>query len=282
MSWDIRWFFPHGKCERRWVWVYATTSCDGREIPRSRFSSARHMLCELFVKMLSFANMDDVVGIFPWARKEKLVRSDQLCHVNQLAKRLLNPDTSRANAFLTAQRTDSPLISYARYNVNIKATLWQGTRPDTVIEIGVRLPCRPSGTFAIPPCRSPKGTPVVASQSEESHVTFQHPQPRHQGGEMVRKRMLLHRCIHSSRYHLQIMPDMLWSCAEQMEGDLKILPLHYSSQLFVYKFVLQFGTSVNPFQPRSFMVSDSTCCTCSHSSPVFFLKAEIRPLVELS
>lgn len=105
---------------------------------------------------------------------------------------------------------------------------------------------------------------------------------RHQGGEMVRKRMLLHRCIHSGRYHLQIMPDMLWSCAEQMEGDLKILPLHYSSQLFVYKFVLQFGTSVNPFQPRSFMVSDSTCCTCSHSSPVFFLNAEIRPLVELS
>ena len=45
--------------------LYATTSCDGREIPRSRFSSARHMLCELFVKMLSFANMDDVVGILP-------------------------------------------------------------------------------------------------------------------------------------------------------------------------------------------------------------------------
>jgi hypothetical protein len=118
---------------------------------------------------------------------------------------------------------------------------------DTVIEIGVRLPCRPSGTFAIPPCRSPKGTSVAASQPEESHVTFQHPQPRHQGGEMVRKRMLLHRCIHSSRYHLQIMPDMLWSCAEQMEGDLKILPLHYSSQLFVYKFVLQFGMSVTHF-----------------------------------
>jgi hypothetical protein len=67
---------------------------------------------------------------------------------------------------------------------------------------------------------------------------------QHHEGEMAQKRMLLHRCIHSSRYHLQIWLDMLWSCVEQVEGELKILPIHYSSQLFVYNFVLRFRMSV--------------------------------------
>lgn len=43
------------------------------------------MLCELFVKMLSFANLHDAVGI-PWLGSENFVRSDQLCHADQLAQ----------------------------------------------------------------------------------------------------------------------------------------------------------------------------------------------------
>jgi hypothetical protein len=35
------------------------------------------MLCELFVKMLSFANLHDAVGI-PWLGGKKVVTSDQL------------------------------------------------------------------------------------------------------------------------------------------------------------------------------------------------------------
>jgi hypothetical protein len=66
MSWDIRWFFPHGKMRKALgLSVYAMTSCNGREIPRSRFSSsARLMLCEPFVKTLSFANLDGCCGEF--------------------------------------------------------------------------------------------------------------------------------------------------------------------------------------------------------------------------
>ena len=44
-------------------------------------------------------------------------------------------------------------------------------------------------------------------------------------------------------------PDVLWSCAEQTEGDLKIFSVHHSSHLFVYQFVPQFGRPVDSFQP---------------------------------
>jgi hypothetical protein len=43
------------------------------------------MLCELFVKILSSADLRDAVGI-AWLGSKKFVGSDQLCHVDQLAR----------------------------------------------------------------------------------------------------------------------------------------------------------------------------------------------------
>jgi len=93
----------------------------------------------------------------------------------------------------------------------------------------------------------------------------------------------LHRCIHSNRYHLQIGRMCFWGCAEQTEGDLKILSVHDSSHPFVYQFVPLFGRSVHSSQHTVHSWFLIRCgCIFSHSSPVFFLNTEIRPLVELS
>src|ERR1700722_13028418 len=86
MSRDRRMCLAHGKCERRWVWVYAMTSCNGRRYLVRDSLLLRDTCCvSSLSECFPLPTCTDAVGI-AWLGSKKFVRLDQLCHVDQLAR----------------------------------------------------------------------------------------------------------------------------------------------------------------------------------------------------